>query len=131
MNNRNSSEEKRKFKRINVNFIVTYKVNSPLTVRIKYGDQEIDAVALDVSEEGIGVLTNCELPASTLITIKFVMFNDAAISVEQRRRALKVNGEVRYCVFLTKEKSYRVGVRFIDITSDDRRFINNFVKMVK
>jgi c-di-GMP-binding flagellar brake protein YcgR len=127
MDGKPSSEEKRRHKRISVNFIVVYRVNSPVTIKMLIGDKETHAIAVDLSEEGLAVLTNYELNESVYVTVRFIMLDDTSLSVADRTRTLEIDGEVRYC-FLTKEKAYRIGIHFLDISDYDRRFIANFVK---
>jgi c-di-GMP-binding flagellar brake protein YcgR len=94
---------------------------------MQVGDKEIDALAMDISGGGMALLTNYEIPVATIVTVKFIIVNDRAIIAAKRSRSIEVQGEVRYCS-LTNQKAYRLGVRFIDLTDDDRRFIDEFIK---
>jgi len=120
--------ERRKFKRAKVRFIVMCRVNSPLSVRIIVGHKEINAISLNLSEGGMAILTNYGIPTSSLITVEFIALNDNAFRDQDRSRSMEVQTQVRYN-FLTKERAYRLGVSFIDISEDDRRFIADFVRM--
>jgi len=121
-------DERRKFKRIKVSFVVFYRVNSPLIVRMLIGDKEISAVALDLCEDGMAILTDYEIPTSAIVTVKFIIVNDTAVRNEDRFRSVKIEGEVRYNT-LTTERAYRLGIHFIDISADERNFVANFIKM--
>jgi len=123
-----SGQERRGFKRVEVNFTVLYKVNSPLEVRMRIGDKEIDALALDISEGGMAILTDYDLPALSIVTVRFIMLDDNAPSAESRTRSIVVQGEVRYNFWMEKEKEYRLGIKFTGLSDDDRNFIANFVK---
>ena len=125
-----SGENRRKFERIPVTFAVFYRVNSPLHIRMQVGDKEVDALAIDISEGGMALLTNYEIPASTIVTVKFIIVNDKAVSAAKRSRSINVQGEVRYSS-LTNRKAYRLGVKFIDLSDDDREFIGEFTKRFK
>ena len=105
-----------------------YRVNSPLSVRIIVGHKEVNAIASNLSEGGMAVLTNYGIPTSSLITVKFIAFNDNAFRDQDRSRSMEVQTQVRYN-FLTKEKAYRLGVSFIGTSEDDCRFIADFVRM--
>jgi c-di-GMP-binding flagellar brake protein YcgR len=122
-----SGAERRKFKRTPVDFTVFYNVNSPIEVRIKVGDREIVALAADISEGGMAITTDCEILALAVITVKFVMLNDKAPLAESRRRSISVRAEVRYNMMIEGKREYRMGVRFVDLSDDDRRFIHKFV----
>ena len=122
-------DDKRKFKRIGVSFIVLYKVDSPLSVRILVGDKEINAIALDLSELGMAILTDYEIPALTRVNVKFRILNEDAIRSENRCRSMDIEGEVRYNLFIEAKKVFRIGIRFIGISADARQFIADFVRV--
>ena len=126
MYNQFSGIEKRKFKRVAVNFIVFYKVNSPLRVRIKIGNREIEALAVDISEGGMAVYTDREIPPVAVVNVKFIMIDDYAISPQDHTRSILVRGEVRYNIFIEEQKTFRFGMQFVDLPVDDRLFISNF-----
>lgn len=119
-------KERRKFERIPVNFLVYYKINSPVVIKIQVGDNRIDALAADISEGGMAITTNYKLPPVACITVKFFMMNDKAYSAEHRSRTMTVQGEVRYNVTLKEGKEYRMGVLFLDLSDDNRNFIREF-----
>lgn len=131
MNNQNSAVDRRKFKRTLVNFIVFYNVNSPLEIRIKIGERECEALTSDISEGGMGVYTNYEIPPVTIVTVKFIMINDNGVSAKDRSRSILVQGEVRYNILIKEKKLFRFGIQFIDLSPDDRSFISNFVSASK
>ena len=119
-------EERRKFQRTKVSFIVIYRVNSPITVRIQIGAEEADAIALDLSEGGMAIITKYEIPAATLVTLKFIIIDTAAVNIEERTRVLEIAGEVCY-VSSVQKLTYRLGIKFMELTADDRAFIAHFV----
>ena len=120
--------DRRRFKRIADSFFVTYKVKSPSTVRIRLGDKECDALAQDIGEAGVGLLTNYEIPSDALLNLKFTIFNDAYTTEKDRSRKFELEGEVRYKVY-TDDKSYRLGICFVTISAMDRDFIANYVRV--
>ena len=129
MNNQYSGEEKRKFKRVKVRFTVIFEVNAPLSVRMDFGYKEVSAIALDLSEGGIAVLANRDIPKSTKVTIKFIVLDEAAIRNEEGGKSIEVQGEVRYC-FLMEEMAYRVGICFINLSGEDQIFIADFIRLI-
>ena len=120
--------ERRKFKREDISVIVVYKVDSPLDVRVMVKDKEVNAVALNLCEAGIALLTNYEIPASTIVAIRFLISKDATIRKGERYRTIEIKGEVCYNRFIKEEKAYRLGIRFINISDKERNFIANFIK---
>lgn len=127
MNNRYYGAEKRQQQRVAVNFIVMYRVSFPLSLRMMVGDKEVCAIAQDLSEGGMAVLTNYEIPLASQVQVKFIVLNELAPDIRQRTRSLQVNGEVRYC-FMTRERVFRLGVHFLDLSNADRTFISDFVR---
>jgi hypothetical protein len=58
------------------------------------------------------------------------MVNVAAPRTEDQYRSMELEGEVRYSFYLEEKYAYRVGIRFIHISHDERKFIANFVKAI-
>ena len=78
----------------------------------------------------MAILTNHDIPVATIVTVKFVILDDKAIIAAKRNRSIEVQGEVRHGS-LTEEKAYRLGIQFMDLSDDDRGFIEEFVKRFK
>ena len=127
--NKNPWDEKRQFKRVNISFTVMYKINSPLTVSMMVEGERKAAMALDISEGGMGVLINYDIPKSTIVTLKFAIVDLAASTVEDQCRSLELEGAVRYSLYVKEKYAYRVGIRFINISNNERKFIGKFVKV--
>jgi len=121
-------KDRRQFKRVKTSFIVMCKVDSPLSVRLMIGDREINSIGLNLSEGGMAILTNYDISSTALVTLKYILFNDRDIGEEDRTKSMENQGEVRYSL-LTKERTCRIGIRFIGMPEDDRGFIYNFVRM--
>ena len=114
--------EKRKFKRADASFPVMYSIQSPFQLRLEIGKQEIDGIADDLSQGGLSLLTNYDIPAGAVILIKFRLLSKSGPSHEERSRKFELEGEARHSSF-SKENGYRVGIRFVNISQDDRYFI--------
>jgi len=119
--------EKRRFKRVRANFIVFYKVNSSLRFRLRIKDRDIEALAIDISEGGMAVYTDYDIPTADIVNAKFVIINDHGISAPDRTRAIMAGGAVRYNIFIEAKKTFRFGMQFANLSADDRTFISNFV----
>ena len=120
-------KDRRKHRRAADVFIVTYRLRSPFAVTLEMKEKEYAAVAMDISEGGLGVDTPEELPSGAPVRLKFKMVNDLAASEQNRQRSFELDGESRYCR-LVGEKSYRVGVLFKETTPEERVFIANYVR---
>lgn len=119
--------ERRRFTRLPVSFTVFYRVNAPAVIRIRIRDREVIALASDISEGGMAIVTDCEIPVVSLITVKFVMLNDRAFDPGKQSQSITVEGEVRYNSVERQGREYRMGLNFLDLSEEDRRFICNFV----
>jgi len=128
MNNKYSGKERRKFKRVDANFIAFYRVKFPLAVRMRFGNTDIDASTLNISEGGMAVLTDFDIPALSVVTVRFIMVDENAANSESRTRSIEVKGEVRYDLWMEQERVHRLGIQFIGLSEDDCNFIANFVK---
>ncbi|MFH0827069.1 MAG: PilZ domain-containing protein [Candidatus Omnitrophota bacterium] len=119
--------ERRRFTRLPVSFTIFYRVNAPAVIRIKVADREIIALASDISEGGMAIVTDCEIPVVSVITVKFVMLNDKAFDSSKQSQSVTIRGEVCYNTVEKQGREYRMGVNFLDLSEENRRFICNFV----
>ena len=129
MANKYSGEERRKFPRANVSFIVVYRVNEPVHVRMMIGNKEAHAIMSNLCEDGMSIMTNYNIPSSAVVSSKFILLNDQALKEDQRVKTIEVTGEVRYSRFM-KERAYLLGIHFTNISDTDRSFIAEFIRWV-
>lgn len=133
--------ERRKSKRIKADFIVVYKIDKPLAVRIRFDNQETNALMVDLSEKGIAIKTDRDIPVGTILLINFIIVNTAVAENSDQIKAMDImgkvcnntlieaKGEVRNNT-LTETNEHRLGILFTDINDENKKFIANFVKMV-
>jgi c-di-GMP-binding flagellar brake protein YcgR len=122
-----SGAERREFKRLSDSFLVMYRVKSPFEVRIKFGERELDAVASDISEGGLGLTATHEIPTATMLQLKFSIYNDFSLNKEDNYRAFDLEGNVRYCRVI-QGASYQIGIRFVSASPSDRQFIVHYIE---
>lgn len=91
------------------------------------GNTEVHAIMSDLSEDGMAIVTNYNIPAPTVMTAKFIALNEEAFRAIDRMRMVEISGEVRYSLFL-KERAYKLGVHFTEIEEADRAFIHDFIR---
>ena len=127
MNKKYTGADRRKFKRLKASLIVIYRVHKPLEALVRIGTREINALMLDLSEGGMAIVTNCNIPVSTILLIKFTLINPYTFD-DERIRTMEITGQIRNNALLEK-KEYRLGVCFTQIAKEDRIAIANFVKM--
>jgi len=119
--------ERRTRKRLKVNFIIIYQVNKPVHVLMLIGAREIDALMLDLSEVGMAILTNYNIPVATSLFIKFTFINVDAILEDDRVRSMEMTGEVRNSSPEGRDE-YRLGIAFTKMAAKDKAAIADFVK---
>jgi c-di-GMP-binding flagellar brake protein YcgR len=121
-----TGKERRKFRRIKVDFTVIYQVDKPLTVRVIIGwDKEIEALMLDLSEEGMALLTNYDIPQKSELLMHFTLIN-LTQGQDKRIRTMRILGQVRYSVPVGANE-HRLGIYFVRVTPDDRKAISDLV----
>jgi len=126
MTDQSKGLEKRKFKRIKVNFTAIFRIDKPIYVRMMVGNREVDGALLDLSEGGLCILTPFDIPPATVLLIKFVLI-DAQGPKEKEIAKMDVVGDVRYNILFAK-KEHRLGVSFTQISDKDRKTIAEFVE---
>ena len=122
-----NGKERRQFPRAKVSFIVVYRINQPVEISMMLGNKEVHAIMSDLSEDGMSMVTNYEIPASAVVSAKFILLNDNALRDMDRVKTIEISGEVRYSRFI-KERAYQLGVHFTNITDLDRAFIREFIR---
>jgi len=123
-----SGSEKRTSKRLRANFTLYYQVNKPPTVVMDIGyGREIEALMLDLSDGGMAILTNIDIPVDTVLLIKFTLINRA---LKDDNRIIKVDmtGMVCYNRLLENEE-HRLGIQFTRISDHDKKAISEFVSV--
>jgi len=122
-----SSSEQRRFKRMKINLSVIFRLARPVAIRLLIGNKEIRATMLDLSEEGLSMLTNYDIPKSTALLIKFTLFKVENDDVSFYG-PMEILGEVRYNMPLGGNE-YRLGIYYKKIKAQDKIEISNFLKI--
>jgi hypothetical protein len=121
-----SGPDRRGYKRIRVNFMVLYKSEDSLEkIKISRG-KEIYALMLDLSEKGMAVLTEYDIPVSALLDLKFTMPALHKVTYLNRPIPIAVRGRVMYSRNMGKD-GFRIGILFTEIGAGDRDLIKDFV----
>ena len=118
--------ERRKHKRVQVDVDLYYKVDRPPEIRMKIGEQAKRTGMVNVSEGGIGYVSDSDIPVLTEIDITFhLIFKDG------HSREIRAEGQVRYCYPLPEFERYpvyRIGAEFIGIDEKNRGLIIDYVR---
>lgn len=126
MTNKIYNKEQRKFKRIKINLSVVFRLARPAAIRLLVGNKEVRATMLDLSEGGLSVLTNYDIPESTGLFIKFTLFKVENDDVSFYG-PMVITGEVRYNMPLGGNE-YRLGIYYKKIKAQDKIEIANFLR---
>jgi c-di-GMP-binding flagellar brake protein YcgR len=118
--------ERRKALRVKAEFIVIYRVESPPEIHMWIGNREIHAVMVDLSEIGMAICTDYDIPGETILAIKFTLINLHA-ERDDRVRVIELTGKVRYSIFL-KDNEYRLGIAFMQVSEVNKHAISRFAK---
>jgi len=121
-------QEKRKTPRLLLRLAVIYKVDQPLVVRMRVGEREVLATTLDLSEGGMALSTNFDIPLLTVLAIKFSLLKSNADGTVKCYGPMEIIGEVRSNIPLEK-KRYRIGICFLNISEKDKAEISKFMKV--
>lgn len=126
MHDAKNGAERRKFKRLRVNLAVVFRINSNSRVRMSIENKDIRATMIDLSEGGVSILTNYDIPEQTLLQISFTLFKVDSDDVSFYG-PMEIQGEVRYRQALSNNE-YRIGIAFNHIDREDQNEIVSFVK---
>jgi len=121
------SSEQRRFKRIKFNLSVVFRLAKPAAIRLLVGNKEVRATMLDLSEGGLSVLTNYDIPKSSSLLIRFTLFKVENDDVSFYG-PMDITGEVRYNMPLGGGE-YRLGIYYKKIKNQDKIEIANFLKI--
>ena len=127
MYHRYSGYDRRKYQRLDLNIVLLYRVNEPIVVRMQVGDKEVEATMLNLSEGGMGFLTNYNIPVGTELLIKFTLSRMDKECKITFHGPMKIVGEVR-SNFALERSEYRLGVCFTKIALQDKTEIISFIK---
>lgn len=118
------SSERRVFTRVPDDFFVMYRVEVPFAVHIQLGSRDLDAFAQDISEGGLGIVTEEAIFANSQILMKFSLLENG----KGKPHAFELEGQVQHHRHEPPQKKYRLGVRFLSISEKDRDFIARYIK---
>ncbi|HRZ13935.1 MAG TPA: PilZ domain-containing protein [Candidatus Omnitrophota bacterium] len=121
-----AQRERRKFKRLRVNLAIVFRINNASKMRMVVENKEIRATMIDLSEGGLAILTNYDLPEDSILSMKFTLFKVDSDDVSFYG-PMEIEGTVRYRQILANNE-YRLGIVFTSIEKNDSREIDTFVK---
>lgn len=116
--------ERRASPRVPVDFLVSYDICRSSG---EPSQDEKQAIALDISEGGIGLMTNFEIPAASTGHVRLRLKFDLILNNGQSHDICSL-GEARYCFKVFGESKWHVGIQFVDLKEEDKEIIAAFVR---
>lgn len=129
MNKTYSGKERREYERKEVKFTALCEIDHPAYAYMTIGNKKADVLMFDLSEKGMSISTNCNIPLFTPIGLEFTLIDLNAYG-EERVKHMKVSGEVRSNILLKKNER-RLGILFTSIKEEDLIAITGFIKRNK
>jgi c-di-GMP-binding flagellar brake protein YcgR len=122
-----SGDERRKFKRIKVSFTLVYSIDSSLSESMMIqGHNAIDALMVDLNQEGMAILTENDIALGTIIILKFTLIDfseDSEAGTNNMDMLAKVVSNTKI-----NEGEYRVGLYFTQISRENKVRIAEFIR---
>jgi c-di-GMP-binding flagellar brake protein YcgR len=123
MYNYGMGNDRRRFQRLSMNLCVVYRVVKPLELRLKFGDIEVEAQMIDISAGGMAIMTDKNIPASSMLQLRFSLFKlEKSSGSAVFYRPFEIKGQVRSNVRL--EHGFRLGISFqrynLDVSQEAR-----------
>jgi len=126
MKNNPDEKNRRKSERMDAAFTLTYNLEKSHTLRISLGlIDDIETVMINLSDLGMAIMTNYDIPLGAQLYIKFDLIN-MHLSGDERWRSMKITGEVVSNLLISGENR-RIGIRFNGISEEDKAAIRDFV----
>lgn len=127
--NKFDGSEKRKHKRVRLGLSLVYRQDSALNVSLRGSGEEHKAKMFDLSEGGLAIISDVDIPVATLLWTRFTLSKAEEKGVSYYG-SMELLGEVRYCVPVG-DKEYRLGIAFVNIKDKTKADIANFVVTVE
>jgi hypothetical protein len=102
--------ERRQSKRERMNCTVIYRTDRSLDARFSLHGQDIYAKMIDISSNGMAMITDKNIPISTVLSMRFTLLK-VKDELVKFSTPMEITGEVRSNTLLTDQKR-RLGIYF-------------------
>lgn len=110
MENIYTDKDRRTSKRLRMNCTVIYRVNEPASARFTLKGRDVQAKMVDISQGGMAMITNYDIPVATVLSMRFTLLN-VNKEVLTFSGPMEVTGEVRSNIPVEKDE-HRLGIYF-------------------
>ncbi len=121
-------KDTRRFKRLNINVSITFNIESP-SVKLR-NKEKVEAIVENMSAGGALIKTPVFIPKGSVIILDISVKDLIPELPEELNVKSKVMHTQARVVSLVvgKEKTFKMGVQFLNLTSEQRQIINNFIE---
>jgi c-di-GMP-binding flagellar brake protein YcgR len=106
-------QERRGNKRLRMNCTIIYRVNEPVSTRFIMHGKDVEARMLNVSQGGMAMVTNYDIPVATVLSMRFTLLK-VDKEIINFSGPLQVTGEVRSNILAEKDE-HRLGICFTKV----------------
>lgn len=110
MDNTYIDNERRSHKRLRMNCTIIYRANEPVSARFIMKGKDVEAQMLDISQGGMAMVTDYDIPVSTVLSMRFTVLK-VDKEIVNFSGPVEVVGEVRSNVPAEKDE-HRLGIWF-------------------
>jgi hypothetical protein len=116
------------FQRLHCNLNVWYKVEDSPDFQHQFCDSEIEAVAVNISAGGIGLISDYSIPKFAILSITFILLRKTNVPGEvAREKPVRLKGEVRYSL-TAEDNKFHIGIRFMEVPDECKQDIEEWGK---
>ena len=126
MNCLNGLNERRKFQRLKENMSVRFRLDRHFQMSAVSLDEEVEAFAIDLSQQGMALATDLNIPIAALLSLRFDIFKTNGKGEVKFLKPIEVTGEVRSNIPLD-DKQRRLGICFKEFQEEDREELVDFI----
>ena len=105
--------DKRSHKRVRMNCTVIYRMDEPASTHFMVRGRDIEAKMLDISQGGMAMVTNYDIPVQTELSMRFTLLK-VNKEVVNFSGPVEVTGQVKSNVSLEKDE-HRLGIYFTKV----------------
>lgn len=110
------SSERRRNRRMRLNCTVIYRLNQPVSTRFIMSGKDIEAEMVDISQHGMAVVTNFDIPVDTHLSMRFTVLK-VDKDIVNFSGPVEISGEVKSNV--SKDGNHRLGIYFTKMRKVD------------
>ncbi|MGE5307992.1 MAG: PilZ domain-containing protein [Deltaproteobacteria bacterium] len=112
----NGSEDRRRNKRMRLNCTVIYRLNEPVSTKFIMSGKDIQAEMVDISQHGMAVITDYDIPVSTRLSMRFTVLK-VDKEIVNFSGPVEISGEVKSNT--RQDGHHRLGIFFTKMRKVD------------